>query len=361
MLLSFREPDRIGMADGCWEDTLQRWHAEGLPPDVALGELFGFDFDHIFLDASLRLPERLVEDTNEYTIREDKHGFVAKQWKGRAGALGYLDHRVKTRADWKQLRHRLAVDFGGTSRVHTVSYFEPFATYPSWEEMATRFQELVHRQRFILLAVYGPYEATWRRHGFEASLMDMAADQGWMRDMFRAHVDLVIETLGVAAGYAIVPDGLFLIEDMGMTTGPLFSPRTYEETLFAEHRRLGDYVRAHGITYFMHTDGDVRPLIPRIIEAGVQVLQPLEAKAGLDVRELKPQYGKDLAFMGNIDVRKMSASRAELKEEVRTKVQVAKQGGGYIYHSDHSVPSTVSWADYLALIELLQTYGSYAR
>lgn len=358
-LLSFGEPDRIGLADGYWEDTLLRWREEGLPAGVAPRDCFDFDFDHLFMDASLRLPERLLEDTEAYTVREDKHGFVAKQWKGKGGALGYLDHRIKTREDWEQLKVRLAVGLGGTSRIHTVSYFEPFVEYPSWATMAARFEEMRRGGRFILLNVYGPFEATWRRHGFEASLMDMAADPGWIADMFRAHVTLIIETLEVAAGYGVVPDGLFLIEDMGMTRGPLFSLRTYETTLFPEHRRLGDYVRTRGIHYFIHTDGDVRVFIPRMVGAGIQVLQPLEAKAGLDVRELKPLYGKDLAFMGNMDVRKMSASYAELEEEVRSKLEVAMPGGGYIYHSDHSVPPTVSWANYVTLMELLKRYGAY--
>jgi uroporphyrinogen decarboxylase len=360
-LLSFEEPDRIGLTDGCWEDTLHRWREEGMPADVALRDYFGFDFDYLYIDASLRLPERLLEDTEAYTIREDKHGFVAKQWKGRAGALGYLDHRVKSREDWEQLKGRLVVGYGGTSRVHTTSYFSPFVEYPSWERMAARFREIQRGGRFILLNVYGPWEATWRRHGFEASLMDMAADPGWMADMFRAHTDLVIETLEVAAGYGIVPDGLFLIEDLGMNTGTFYSPHTYQTTLFPEHRRLGDYVRATGMRYFIHTDGDIRTFIPRLIEAGIQVLQPLEAKAGLDVRQLKPQYGTDLAYMGNIDVRKMSASPAELEDEVRSKLEVAMPGGGYIYHSDHSVPPTVSWSNYVTLMELLGRYGSYER
>ncbi|MCD6291144.1 MAG: hypothetical protein J7M34_11625 [Anaerolineae bacterium] len=358
-LLSFQEPDRIGLADAFWVDTLARWREEGLPADVDPSDYFGFDFDSLFLDASLRLPERLLEETEEYTIREDKHGFVAKQWKGRAGALGYLDHSVKTREDWARLKHRLAVDFGGTSRIHYVSYFEPFVTYPSWEEIAGYYRELRRRERFILLHVYGPFEATWRKHGFEATLMDIAADPGFIADMARAHVDLIIGTLDKAREYGIEPDGLFLVEDLGMTTGPLFSPRSYEEILFPEHRRLGDYLRSRGIYYFMHSDGNIRTLIPRLIEAGIQVLQPLEAKAGLDVRDLKREYGRDLAFMGNISVRKMSASRKDLEEEIRSKLEVAKRGGGYIYHSDHSVPPTVSFANYVYLMELLHEYGRY--
>ena len=360
-LLAFEEPDRIGLADSFWEDTLTRWQMEGMPQEVKANDFFGFDFDWLYMDCSLRLPEQLVEETNEYTIREDKHGFTAKQWKGRAGALGYLDHKVKTRQDWERLKDRLDVNFGNTSRINTISYFEPFVQYPTWDEMASKFQQVRRRQRYIVLWVYGPHEANWRKHGFEETLMDMVLDPGLIADMSRAHVDLVIESLRKGLEYGIKPDGIMFAEDLGINTGPMFSPKAYETILFPEHRRLGDYLHAHDITYFIHTDGDIRKFIPRLIEAGIQVLQPLEAKAGLDVRKLKQEYGKQLAFMGNIDVQKMSASKEELEQEVRTKLAAVMPGGGYIYHSDHSVPSTVTYESYLYLTDLLRKYGAYSK
>lgn len=358
-ILAFQEPDRIGKTDAYWEDTLTRWHGEGLPLDADVKDYFGFDIEPIFMDASLRMPEKLLEDTDEYTIREDKLGYTAKQWKGKSGALGYLDHIVKTREDWDRLKGRLTVDFGGTSRIHTESYFTPFVPYPTWAEMGATFQRLRATGRYILLHVYGPWEATWRKHGFDTGLMNMALEPELVREMCDTHVDLVIATLERARAHGIVPDGLFMVDDQGMNTGLMFSPRTYDKVVFPAHKRLGDYLHSHDITYFIHTDGDIRKLIPRLIEAGVQVLQPLEAKSFMDVRTLKAEYGRDLVFFGNIDVRKMSASRAELEEEVRTKLEIAMHGGGYIYHSDHSVPPTVSFENYVFLMELLDRYGHY--
>ncbi len=146
-LLAFEEPDRIAKQDAYWVDTLSRWFDEGLPQDADPVEYFGMDFDNLFIDASLRLPEKLVEDAEEFTIREDKHGFLGKQWKGKSGALGYLDHTIKTREDWEQHRERMVVDFGGTSRVHEISYFEPFTPYPTWEEMREIFERIRKQER----------------------------------------------------------------------------------------------------------------------------------------------------------------------------------------------------------------------
>lgn len=358
-LLAHQEPDRIGLWDAYWIDTLTRWHAEGLPQDSTPERLLGFDFDVLFMDASLRLPECLLEDSPDYTIRQDKHGFVGKQWKGHAGALGYLSHAVTDWDDWRRLRPRLEVDFGGTARIGPVSYFEPFTTYPTWEELARQVAALRSGERFILLHVYGPFEATWRKHGFEQSLMDLVLEPALMADMFEAHTDLVIAALEKARARGIVPDGLFLVEDLGVNTGLMFSRKQYRALLHPAHQRLGDYLHRAGIAYFVHSDGDIRALIPDLIEAGVQVLQPLEAKIGLDVRVLKREYGADLSFMGNIDATRMDGDPHAVETEIHEKIGAAMRGGGYIYHSDHSVPPTVSWERYQWIIACVRRCGTY--
>jgi len=110
----------------------------------------------------------------------------------------------------------------------------------------------------------------------------------------------------------------------------------------------------------LHCCGNVRPLIPDLIDAGVDCLQPLEVKAGMDLVELKREYGQDLAFMGGIDVRAMSNPDPQVIErEIAAKISAAKMGGGYIYHSDHSVPNDVSFAQYCRTLELVKKYGAY--
>lgn len=358
-LVRHRETDRIGLWDAYWDDTLVRWRGEGLPADTAPQALLGFDFEPLYLDASLRLPERLIEDTAEHTVRADKHGFVAKQWKTHTGALGYLSHAVNSRTDWERLRPQLAVDFGGTARIGPASYFTPFTAFPTWPEMAAQFRDLRAKGKYLLLYVYGPYEATWRKHGFEASLESLLLEPELMADMFEAHTDLVIATLARAATFGIVPDGLILVEDLAVSTGPMFAPRLYRELLQPCHRRLGDQLHRAGIDYFIHTDGDVRPLIPQLIGSGIQVLQPMEAKAGLDVRRLKAEYGRDLAFMGNIDATQLDGDPAAIEAEIRDKILCARAGGGYIYHSDHSIPPTVSWERYQWVIGCVRKYAGY--
>ena len=78
----------------------------------------------------------------------------------------------------------------------------------------------------------------------------------------------------------------------------------------------------------------------------------------MDIFALKCAWGEKLVFEGGIDVRNMSDGAA-IEEEIRTKLPVLKENGGYIFHSDHSVPETVSFADYCRITELVRYYGSY--
>ncbi|MER3474038.1 MAG: hypothetical protein C4335_08390 [Armatimonadota bacterium] len=107
----------------------------------------------------------------------------------------------------------------------------------------------------------------------------------------------------------------------------LFSPRTYRELLLPCHRKVKAWCGAQGIPLLLHCDGDVRQFIPLLIEAGFDAIQPLEARAGNDVRVLKPLYGTQIVFFGNISADVMAYGTDEqLEEEIRSKLAVAMRG-----------------------------------
>ena len=109
----------------------------------------------------------------------------------------------------------------------------------------------------------------------------------------------------------------------------------------------------------LHSCGNVTELIPLLIEVGLDCLQPIEVKAGMDIISLKENYGDRLSFMGGIDVRLMAEAGPEaIEEEIRIKFEAAKKNGGYIYHSDHSIPKNVSFSQYCRVIELVKKYGT---
>jgi uroporphyrinogen decarboxylase len=109
-----------------------------------------------------------------------------------------------------------------------------------------------------------------------------------------------------------------------------------------------------------HTDGDVNGVIDLYIEAGFDCLQPLEVKAGMDVRTLCPRHGGRLSFFGNIDVMEMITNDiGRIEAEIVSKFAAGKATRGYAYHSDHSVPPQVSWKTYQEIIRLVDLHGNY--
>jgi len=121
-----------------------------------------------------------------------------------------------------------------------------------------------------------------------------------------------------------------------------------------------DFFHSRGMKVLLHSCGNVKMLLPDLVDIGLDCLHPLEVKAGMDVVALKAEYGKDLSFMGGIDVRAMAdPDPAAIERVIAAKIPVAKVGGGYIYHSDHSIPNNVSFQQYCRVLELVRKYGGY--
>jgi uroporphyrinogen decarboxylase len=114
-----------------------------------------------------------------------------------------------------------------------------------------------------------------------------------------------------------------------------------------------------GLPVIYHGCGNATAILDDFIQMGLEAYNPLEAKAGLDVVELRKRYGHRLGFCGNMDVLAWAnAPLAELRKIVLTKLNAAR-GGGYIFQSDHSVPSNVSAERYEYVINLVREYGRY--
>jgi uroporphyrinogen decarboxylase len=178
--------------------------------------------------------------------------------------------------------------------------------------------------------------------------------------MFQVQAELVVGLAQIMMDGGLQFDGAFLACDLGYRNSTFFSPRMYRELQFPYDRMIFRFFRDKGLPVMLHSDGRVKGFIPHFLDAGLSCLNPIEVKAGMDLVELKQEYGKDLAFFGGIDVRAMADPDPRvIEDEIKRKFEVAMVGGGYIYHSDHSVPNNVSFSQYLHVMELVRKYGQY--
>jgi uroporphyrinogen decarboxylase len=139
----------------------------------------------------------------------------------------------------------------------------------------------------------------------------------------------------------------------------LFSPDYWRRWFKPGIAAIVDVCHGQGLPVIYHGCGNLATIIPDLIEVGVDALNPLEAKAGLDVVDLRREHGHSIAFCGNMDVSLWAeGDHAALEREVRRKLNAAK-GGGLIFQSDHSVPSNVSGEAYDYVVGLVRRYGRY--
>jgi len=350
--LGFERPDRLPCDESFWDGTLEAWRRQGMPAEVTAADYFDFDLCWMAIDASPRMEQKILSRGGGMITFTDRFGYTLTKQDGISSSMEFSDHVTVDRAAWEQIKPRfsLSTDPAEPARLDEPSYFAHFDPYPSWDEARAKYDRLRATGRYMLYNFYGPWEATWRHRGMEKLLMDVALEPDWLAEMAETYISLVIDVLGRCIELGMKPDGVFMVEDLGATRSMLFSPASWRAVLKPACARLGDFLRARGITFWMHSCGAIQPVIDDLVECGLEVLNPLQASAGLEVGELRRRYDKRLAFVGNIDVHKMTGPQEDLLDELRRKVPVAREGG-YVFHSDHSVPHAVGFDRYCWMLE----------
>ena len=344
LALHHEEPDRVPIGDSPWPTTIARWHREGLPEDQSPHDFFGYDWAGMGADLSFRLPPETIEETDTYRITRDEYGATTKVFKHQESVPQPLAFTIDSHAAWEEHKPRMA---WSDSRVN-------------WDQVREHYRHFRQRGLFIAYSAGFGYDRIMRFVGATRVLEAMIDDPRWVRDMMDTVAEAVVTAAEAMMAHGIEFDGAFLWNDMAYRNGPFFSAAMYRQFEFPGQKRMCDFFHAGGLKVILHTVGDVRPLIPLLIEAGFDCLQPLEAKAGMDVVALKKTYGDRLAFMGGIDVRAMADPDPQaIEREIARKITAAKQGGGYCYYADHSVPDNVSFARYQRVLELVKHYGAY--
>ncbi|MHC4166167.1 MAG: uroporphyrinogen decarboxylase family protein [Planctomycetota bacterium] len=356
--LAHREPDRIPVHDAFWVDTLARWRKEGLPEDVEPEDYFDFDMRVMGIDASPRFKPELIRDDGEMVTLRDRFGYVVRKSKFKSRTMDFISHPVSSRKDWKQVKERFVLNAGEPARIDTEAFPFRLDTGPAWDVARQRYEALRIREKYIIASAYGPCEAIMRLRGFEAILYELHDDPELIHDMAVTYTTFLLQVIARCLARNIVFDGFCMIEDLAGTNGMLFSPGMWRELFKPLVRRIGAFLRQNNLAFWMHSCGNGEPVYEDLIQCGVEVINPLEAKSGLDVRELKKSYGDRLTFFGNIDVRAMAGSPEDIENEIRAKLTAAGQNGGYIYHSDHSVPPEVSFEQYQLAMKFVREYGA---
>jgi hypothetical protein len=361
LALRHQEPDRVPISDFFWGGFTRRWREElGLAPDA--NPYYHYDLDWIAtvanFDPWIRPFETLHESPEEVTVRT---GFGAIMHK-------HLSYPMPEMTAWDidTFEKLQAAEFdppddprrffsAGDNQVAGVgdgfernspawidtvkSLWPDFPVYGSTLEASECLTRLIGQQNALMWMGEYPEEMGEVIHRIGAFYLELAKAE-------------------IKAGAGLL-DGFVIWGDVAYKQSTFMSPTYWREYFKPWVAKIVEAAHAAGLPVIYHGCGNVKAIFPDYIEMGVDAYNPLEVKAGMDVLELRRQYGHGIGFCGNSDIQVWEAGDpAAVKREVLRKLNAAK-GGGMIFQSDHSVSSAVSGKTYDSIVKLVRQYGRY--
>jgi hypothetical protein len=359
--LHHREADRVPVSDFFWGSFLERWKRElGLPADTDIYR--HYDLDWIVttpnMDPHIKAFEVVREDAVEVVVRTGYEAVIRKKF------ADPMPDYVSFDTDSLEKMHSFTFDdpwddrrwfSAGDNQIAGVG--DGFTrNSPAWIETVKG----LHPDFPVYGSICEGHEQLWRIIGTENVLLWIGLYPGdlarFIERLGRFMVEMTRAQIKAGAGLL---DGMVIWGDVAYVNGMLFSPdfwRAHFKPIVAEQIRV---CHQAGLPVIYHGCGNASKIFEDFIEMGLDSYNPLEAKSGLDVVELRRKYGHRMGFCGNMDVLKWAnAPTEELRRYVLRKLNAAK-GGGYIFQSDHSVPSNVSGERYQMVVELVRAQGTY--
>jgi hypothetical protein len=337
---------------GFWPETIERWHDEGLPEDVeVLSAYFHFEMDlrmPIFVGGGYNagfqpaFDEELIEETNEYRILKTTYGCVIKEFKGRQSTLPqFLEFPVKDLQTFEDIKWRL--DPASPERLGS-----------DWEQNAHFYNEADVPVYLYICGLFG-----LARHllGFENLMYAYYDSPELVHAIGEQWVKLHTGVIEQMTANAKV-DAVDFWEDMSYRNGPMIGPALFKEFMSPYYRQVTDCARSRGIEVLeVDSDGNVDTLIPLFMETGVNKLLPFEVQSGMDIREVRKKYGRNLVIEGGLDKRVLALDKCAIRDEVESKVPFLLKEGGYVPAIDHYVPPDVSLENFEYFLQLVRDIG----
>jgi len=199
----------------------------------------------------------------------------------------------------------------------------------------------LHSDRAIIgVFTWGPFFISSFVRGMENLMMDFAMRREYVDYLFKT-----IEEISYAALTRMLEshgdgiDIIYMADDYCSKDGPLFSPEDFQEFVVPYLSKFADIIHKHNKKFLLHVCGAVRPLLPMIIDAGVDLLEPLQINvAGMDPYNLKKDFGKDICFYGGVDIQQLlnKGTPQKVSDEVKRLIDILYKDGGYIIGPGHT-------------------------
>ena len=319
--LHFQRPDRIPFYDEeIREETLDRWHRQGLPKGKDPRELFG-------LDGWWEIDRDIVPVNLE----------MNPEFRG----------RFSSKEDFERLKRSFNPD--DTSR------------YPNnWENLVRQWKDRNYPLGILAwIGFFGPLNSGRVPDTVYHSLIDIVrmiySNPELLEEMAQFIADFSIRAMSKALNEVEI-DYAILAEPIAENSGPVISPSNFQRFVIPCYKKIIKVLYNHGIDIIiLGTVGNVKQLIPLCLEVGVNGLWCMETKpAGVDYVSLRKKYGRKLALIGGIDIGSLAQDKETIKAEILSKVPYLISSGGYIPMVDDRVREYVPFENYAYYRELIR-------
>jgi len=342
---------------GYWEDSIERWHREGLVRPTGkehtkkfsgeggfigytggyLEDVFGFDKEPFRLEKKINrgmippFEEKILKENGENVIFQNERGIVVKYNKKSQGIPLFLEHPVRDKKSFEEIKERLQPDLD--------------RRYPeNWDEEV----KTLSQRDYPLFAggfPWGIFGACREFMGLVPFLENFFDNPSLIKEMMNFVVDFLSQVWEDALT-GVKPEAFIIWEDMAYKNGSLISPSLFKEFMMPAYKRLVGFIRDTGVrNILVDTDGNCSELIPLFIECGVTGLFPFEVQAGMNIVKVGKEYPK-LQIIGGLDKTKIAKGKKLIDLELESKVPFMLKRGGYIPWADHYIPSDVSWDNF---------------
>ncbi len=224
-------------------------------------------------------------------------------------------------------------------------------SYPDFEEKVKRCAD--EKQKYVLVTIYAShFEKAYFARNIENFLADMAGDIEFARKL----CNLIIEkNLVMLENFLDMPevDGVLLGSDWGSQRGLLMSPKVWDDLIRPGEQREYDLIHDYGKDVWVHSCGSIEPLLPRLVEMGLDVLNPVQPEC-MDIAQLKADFGQDLTFWGGISTQQTLpfGSPEDVRKECHRVRELMSADGGYIYSPSQAIQGDVPFENLATLLEV---------
>jgi uroporphyrinogen decarboxylase len=204
------------------------------------------------------------------------------------------------------------------------------------------------------------FEIGWQLRGMQEFLIDLAINpeipayiMGRLTDVYVENLRRVLDLAGDRL------DMVYFYDDVATQNSLMISPETWRELVRPHHARLTELAHSRGVPVMYHCDGAIYPLIPELIDLGVDLLNPIQPDAkGMEAQRLKDEFGDQLSFHGGVDILRIlpQGTVDEVRDEVVRLVDTLGRGGGFILCSSHHLQPDTPLENILAMYDVSLRY-----